>query len=139
MATQASAANTAESEIRALIDDWAKAVEARDYDRIIEHYDDNVRVFDVPPPLEARGRDTYRKHWEDWLGTFTGKVKCETQGLELVAGDEVAFAHCLTKISDVADDGTESGSWVRVTVGYKKDEGTWKVVHEHASVPFQHE
>ncbi len=32
--------------------------------------------------------------------------------------------------------GQEAHVWVRVTVGFRKVDGTWKVTHEHASVPF---
>ena len=33
-------------------------------------------------------------------------------------------------------DGTQVDLWVRATVGYRKHEGRWTVVHEHVSVPF---
>ena len=32
--------------------------------------------------------------------------------------------------------GEETDVWVRATVGLRKIDGRWKIIHEHASVPF---
>jgi len=31
--------------------------------------------------------------------------------------------------------GETTQTWVRVTVGFRKMEGTWRITHEHVSVP----
>jgi uncharacterized protein (TIGR02246 family) len=127
---------TNEEEIKALAEQWADAVRRRDFDALLEHYAEDVVVFDVPPPLQVKGRDQYRKNMERWLGNFKGSIECEMNELTITATDEIAFAHSLTRISDTMEDGTSSGSWVRATVCYRKFGGRWLVVHEHASLPF---
>jgi ketosteroid isomerase-like protein len=47
---------TDEAEIRGLIDDWVKAVRAKDISRIMPHYAPDVLSFDLVPPLEYEGR-----------------------------------------------------------------------------------
>jgi uncharacterized protein (TIGR02246 family) len=126
---------SSEEEIRAANEKWAEAVRNRDFDALMEHYADDVVVFDVPPPLSKRGRDEYRKSWESWLEGFKGHIKVEFKETEITAGENIAFLHTLTKVSDVAHDGAESGSWVRVTVGFRKIDGRWLVTHEHVSIP----
>jgi ketosteroid isomerase-like protein len=39
----------------------------------------------------------------------------------------------------VRTDGTRSTSWLCTTLGLRKTDGRWKVVHEHISVPFDME
>jgi ketosteroid isomerase-like protein len=48
---------TDEAEIRGLIDDWVKAVRAKDISRIMPHYAPDVLSFDLAPPLEYEGRE----------------------------------------------------------------------------------
>ncbi|MBN4669100.1 hypothetical protein HUS74_26370, partial [Pandoraea nosoerga] len=50
---------TAETEIRSLIDAWAAAVRRQDYPGILAHHDQDIVMFDVPPPLQSRGLDAY--------------------------------------------------------------------------------
>ena len=122
-----------EEQIRTLNDNWASAVEAKDIDTILANYTDDVVVFDVPPPLQIKGRDAYRENWEHFLKRFKGPVKCEFQDTEITADENVAFLTTLTRIREKND--PNSGSWVRVTVGYRKIGGAWLATHEHISIP----
>ena len=49
-----------ESAIRALIEGWARAVQARDLDGVLADHSEGIRMFDVPPPNEVRGIEAYR-------------------------------------------------------------------------------
>ena len=51
---------TRETEIRALIEDWAKALQNQDLEAVIAHHTSDMLMFDVPPPNEPRGVDAYR-------------------------------------------------------------------------------
>ena len=126
-------ANNNENEIRELNERWAAAVEAKDIDAILANYNDDLIVFDVPPPLQVHGKDAYRKNWEHFLDKFKGAVKCEFRDTRVAAGNDVAFLTTLTRIGE--KDIPESGSWIRVTVGYRKTNGKWLATHEHASIP----
>jgi uncharacterized protein (TIGR02246 family) len=123
-----------EEAIRKLNDKWAAAVRNKDIDAIMDNYSEDVVVFDVPPPLQEKGRDAYRKHWENWLKNFDGPLECEFKDMQITSGEDVAFLHTLTRVSEKKS-GPDSGSWVRVTVGYRKIEGKWIATHEHVSIP----
>jgi ketosteroid isomerase-like protein len=85
--------------------------------------------------LEFKGKDAYRKHWEACLARCPGSMIVEIQDLRIAAGDNVAFSHHLTRCGAI-ESGEEKASWMRVTVGYRKVNGKWLVVHEHFSAPF---
>ena len=122
-----------ENEIRDLIGQWAAAVAQKDVNKIMSFYSDDVRVFDVPPPLQVKGKVGYRKNWEDWLRMFRGDIECTIRDLNITASSDTAFASCLTHIGEK---GNGSGSWVRVTVGYRRTGDKWLATHEHVSLPF---
>ena len=50
--------------VKELIENWAKAVRAKDYSGILAHHAPDIVMFDVPPPLESTGIEAYRKTWD---------------------------------------------------------------------------
>src|SRR5215207_7193664 len=127
---------TDEAQIRRLVDDWAKALHAKDVDAIMTCYAPDVLVFDLAPPLQHAGADLHRNNFAQWFTTFRGPIGSEMRDLRIVAGGDVAFCHCLNRISGVRTSGEKTDLWVRVTVCCHKIDSRWKVAHEHASVPF---
>jgi uncharacterized protein (TIGR02246 family) len=125
-----------EAQIRKLIDDWAKAVHGKDVDEVVSHYAADVVTFDLAPPLQYPGADALRKSLAAWFSTFRGPVGYEMRDLSITAGDDVAFCRSLNRISGARTDGEATDVWVRATVGLRRIDGTWKITHEHASVPF---
>jgi uncharacterized protein (TIGR02246 family) len=125
-----------ETQIRKLIDDWGKALRAKDIDGMMSHYAPDILLFDLAPPLRYVGADAYRNNWEEWLPTIEGPVGSEHRDLSITAGEDVAFCHGLHRISGKKTGEEQFETWVRVTVCLRKIDGEWMVVHEHVSVPF---
>jgi ketosteroid isomerase-like protein len=46
--------------IRQLIEDWRKALAARDLDRMLAQYASDIVFFDAVPPYQHLGTDAYR-------------------------------------------------------------------------------
>ncbi|HSE06881.1 MAG TPA: nuclear transport factor 2 family protein [Methylomirabilota bacterium] len=126
-----------EAEIRQLMDDWVRAVRAKDVGAAVAGYAPEVISFDLAPPLEYRGVTAIRKSLEEWFPTFRGPVGYELRDLAITAGDEVGFAHSLNRISGTRTDGTETDVWVRATVCFRKLGGGWRMTHDHVSAPFE--
>jgi ketosteroid isomerase-like protein len=59
--------------------------------------------------------------------------------LRITTGDEVAFCHSVNRVRSTRTTGETTETWVRVTVGFRKMDGQWKVTHEHVSVPLDME
>jgi uncharacterized protein (TIGR02246 family) len=124
-----------EAAIRARIESWAKAVQARDLDGVLADHSDDIQMFDVPPPNELRGMEAYRESWPpffDWLeqgGVF------EIVSLDVTAGAEVAFATALLRCGSEEGLRKDPDTRLRLTVGLRKEDGRWLVSHEHHSFP----
>jgi uncharacterized protein (TIGR02246 family) len=134
MTTQQSKASE-EVQIRQLLDQWGKALRAKDLNTLMSYYAPDILTFDIVPPLYYQGVDAYRKNFEVWFASVQGPIDYETRDLRLTIGDEVAFCHSLNQVRSTRITGETTATWVRVTVGFRKMEGTWRITHEHVSVP----
>jgi len=126
----------AEAEIRALIEDQANAIRAKDVDGSLSSYASDVLLFDVVNPLRSTGSDAARKRLGEWFASFQGPIGYEIRDLAIAAGDDVAFSHSLKRVSATTTAGQRLDMWWRATICYRKVDGAWHVTHEHASVPF---
>lgn len=124
-----------EAQIRALIENWAKALRAKDADAVMSVYAQEFLAFDLAPPLRHRV-DAYRKGLEEWFPTFRGPIGYEIRDLAVTVGNDVAFSHSLNRLTGNRTTGEETDVWMRATVCFCKIDGQWKVAHEHVSVPF---
>lgn len=130
---------TAEAEIRSLMKNWLSAVRANDLEGIMSHYAPDILAFDAIVQLQFKGKEAYRKHWEACLKMCPGTMVFETHDLNIAAAGDVGFGHYLTRCGAKEENGEEKTSWMRGTVGYRKRNGKWMIVHEHFSAPFDME
>jgi ketosteroid isomerase-like protein len=129
--------NSDETEIRALIDDLAKGVRAKDVNAVMSHYASERVHFLLAPPLQYSGANAIRKEdLEGWFSSFQGPIGYEIRDLQVATGNQVAFCHALNRMSGAKVDGTSTDLWFRWTVCFRKIGGEWKITHEHESVPF---
>jgi len=129
--------NTDEAQIKALLDHWAKAFEARDINGIMSNYapGEAVVAYDVMPPLQYKGKDAYRKDYLDFIGQYDGPIQVEYRDTRIVSGADVAYVHSLERFRGKLKSGQQSDLWLRYTGGLRKLNGTWLIVHDHVSVP----
>jgi len=132
-------ARNEEQQIRDLVADWLKAVHARDVDAVMKDYAPDFTGYDLFAPTKVTGADDYRKNYEMWFDQCSGPPTYEIRELDVTAGEEVAFCRSLNRMMTPQEDGGTGECWLRVTVCFKKIAGSWKVVHEHVSVPLDME
>lgn len=125
----------AEQSIRQAMDQWSHALERKDLDAMLRDYEPNAVLYDVGGAYH--GLAAIRGIWEFCLPYFPPRFFSVREEVRIIAGDDVAVMHCLHRFS-VPDDPTHmmARSGTRATVAYRKSGGIWRVVHEHASMPF---
>jgi uncharacterized protein (TIGR02246 family) len=125
-----------EAQIRELIEGWAEAVRDGDLDRVVADHSDDIVMFDVPPPNDGvRGIDAYRETWPPFFTWLRQGASFDIVSLEVIAGDDVAFAHALLRCGTQEELQRDPDNRLRLTVGLRKEQGRWAVVHEHHSFP----
>jgi ketosteroid isomerase-like protein len=125
-----------EAEIRTLIADRIKAVRAKDIVGATSRVALDIVTFDVVNPLQQIGSTASRKRAEEWFSSFQGQIDYEIRGLDIIAGDNVAFSRGLCHVRATKRDGGQLDMWWRTTVCFHKIDGKWSITHEHNSVPF---
>ena len=130
--------NRDETQIRALLEDRAAALRAKDAPAVLSHYAPDTVKFDLAPPLHTAGPAALDKRGlEGWFATWWGPLGYELRDFKVVTGGDLAFCHGFVRISGTKVDGDQKVSvWARETVCLSKAGGIWKIRHEHSSVPF---
>jgi uncharacterized protein (TIGR02246 family) len=116
--------------IRELSEAWRQAVLAKDAHALVQHYADDVVVFDVVPPAFITGVDRYRENWQRWFDSIGGPLEFDVREMHVEASGDLAFVHAVNRVAAGGRDDI-----VRATVCFRRIDGDWRVVHEHASVP----
>lgn len=125
---------TTATEIRAVIDNWAEAMRRKDADRVLAHGAEDCLVYSLAPPLKASDGDP--EGLERWFATWKGPLGYRLENLEIAADGDVAFATAFAHLSGEKRDSGKAALWYRITLGLRRVGETWKIVHQHESVPF---
>ena len=125
----------AETQVRQRVEEYAKAIGARDLERVMSLYAPGIVSFDLNPPLRYAGTDKKRHAWQEFFATYTGSVTYEIHDLDVTASGDLAFVHSLNHVHGTLANGHVTDLWVRWTACFRRIDGVWLVVHDHVSVP----
>jgi ketosteroid isomerase-like protein len=123
-----------ETLIRRRIEDWVKAIRAKDIDGVTSLYASNLISFDLAPPLRYFGADGKRRAWQQAFAVFSGPITYEVRDLNVTTNGELALVHSLNHIEVTLPSGPID-MWLRWTACFRQIDGVWLVVHDHVSVP----
>jgi ketosteroid isomerase-like protein len=126
-----------QAQIKALEDDFASAVKAKDIDKIMASYvnSPDLVVFDVIPPRQYTGWDAYKNDWTGFLGGCKDNPSMEVSDLSVEVGGRLAYGHSIQHLACTDTKGNKLDLTTRVTDGYRKVKGKWVIAYEHVSVP----
>lgn len=124
-----------EVQIRQQMDDFIKAFRSKDVTRMMSLFSSDIVSFDIIPPLQYVGSDSYTKVWEETFALFQDPIDIEIQDLKIACGKDVAFSYCFLRLNAILKSGHKIDHWERLTCGFKKIDNKWLIVHEHVSLP----
>lgn len=128
---------TDEHDIRSLIRRWAKAVHAGDIAAVVADHDDDILMFDVPPPHRGvRGLAAYTAVWPDFFRWQASGAVFDIDSLDITAGTDVAFVTALVRCGHPDELDAYPDRRLRLTVGLRKMRDRWVVTHEHHSYAY---
>ncbi len=126
---------TDEAQIRALIEQWSKAVRDENRAAIRADHDADILMFDVPPPFLSRGLDAYMATWDTFFASVEKPVSFAFHDVEVTCGADVAFATAAGRCVNIDTNGKREPLEFRLTMGLRKIDGKWRIMHEHHSLP----
>jgi uncharacterized protein (TIGR02246 family) len=127
--------STDETEIRNLVESWARAVRTKNLDGILANHSPEILMFDVPPPAQLKGIEAYKKTWDVFFAWFQDSGVFDIKELNITAGDDVGFGTALMRCAGTEANGDKVELDFRLTICFRKIDGRWTVMHEHHSVP----
>ena len=137
MALAAKHVPSTEVEIRALLDGWAEAIRAKDINRRMSNYAQDVVFFDFVGALRYVGSDAV-KACAEWFSSL-GDAGFEHRDVSIAAGDDVAFCHSLYRVHRGEGRRKQNRHVVARDRVPAQVGGKWIVTDEHQSVPFNME
>jgi ketosteroid isomerase-like protein len=123
--------------IRNLLENWADAVRRHDLPAILAYHEPDILMFDLPPPLQCRGIEAYQQTWDLFFRYHKPGTAFDINELAVTAGNNVAFATAIMRCGpgSSSNPAEKDGFLFRLTVGLRKVNGDWRIVHEHHSIP----
>jgi uncharacterized protein (TIGR02246 family) len=124
-----------EAEIHELIERWLRAIRTENLDGILADHSSEILMFDLPGPVQLKGIDAYRKSWLPFFDWIRNGGAFDLSEVTVTAGDDVAFATALIHCRGTDANGRKVVTKGRLTIGLRKIDGQWIVMHEHHSEP----
>jgi ketosteroid isomerase-like protein len=126
---------TDEAAIGELIENWARAVRAKNLDGILANHSQEILMFDVPPPIQSKGIEAYKKTWDLFFSWSNDPVVFDIGEMNIITGRDVAFVTALMRCAGTEANGERIDLEFRLTTGLRKIGGQWIIMHEHHSIP----
>jgi uncharacterized protein (TIGR02246 family) len=124
---------TDRAEIQAVLQQLARAHAEHDADAISDSYAPDAVIYDLAPPLGRRGMD--RDNIAAWLAGWEGPIQIDSRDIDLAVDGNLAFVSALNRMRG-RQGGEDQDMWYRTTLCLRKADGRWRIVCDHASVPF---
>ena len=121
--------------IRDLVENWARAVRARNLNGILANHSPDILMFDVPPPVQSKGIEAYKKTWDLFFSWSRDFGVFDIIEINITAGNDVAFVTALMRCAGAEANGNKIELEFRLTIGLRKIDDQWIVMHEHHSIP----
>jgi uncharacterized protein (TIGR02246 family) len=131
----ASDRTTDEARIRGIVENWARSVRTKNIDGILANHSSDVLMFDVPPPLQSKGIEAYKKTWDLFFSWSHDPVVFDFTTMNITAGSDVAFVTALMRCTGTEANRERIELEFRLTIGLRRISGQWLITHEHHSIP----
>ncbi|MBV8362327.1 MAG: nuclear transport factor 2 family protein [Deltaproteobacteria bacterium] len=116
-----------------------EATNTKHVDQMMSFYDgtDRLYIFDAIPPLKYAGTAAWRKNLEGFIAAYNPGI-LEITELQVVNDDKIGYAHSIQRFTGTDKNGKRVVMAFRVTDCLEKENGKWKIVHEHNSMPIDY-
>ncbi|MGW4206993.1 YybH family protein [Lentzea sp. NPDC004789] len=126
----------AAQELRDLVDERVRAVHSKDLAPLAAQLADDVVAFNVLPPLQLHGAAEVIEQTKAWFAAYPGPIGYEVEQFAAHASGDVGFCSFVYHVTGELADGNQVDMWVRASLGWRRVDGAWRIVHDHESVPF---
>jgi len=117
----------AEEAINATSEEFAKAIDSKDLDKVLPYYTNDAVLF-VPSGPAAVGKDALRKAWQGFLAAPASKIDVSGITIDVAESGDLAYERgSFTSTSKDAKGKTVTSTGKLVDIWEKQADGTWKM------------
>ena len=87
------------------------------------------------PRANTSAQNPFARTGRFFLGSYPTGVRAEVSGWKCESDGNLAYGRFFFSVRGIAKDGYPLNFTLRITDVYKKINGTWLAIHEHASWP----
>ena len=133
--------NKTDESVNSVIDAYRQAVFDRDVDAFMRLYEPGARVFDSWGVWSYEGADAWRDSVDGWLSSLgEDRVRVTVEDLQVWGERPLLVASAVFGYAAFSREGHELRSMQnRLTWALRLDGESWKIVHEHTSLPVRPE
>ena len=119
-----------------VVEAYRAAVHAKDVGAFTSLYHPDVRVFDMWGEWSYEGLAAWRRMVSDWFSSLgTERVAVDLNDLKVTRGQDVCVVHAFITYRGLSAEGAELRAIRNRVTWVLKQEGGWKIFHEHTSAP----
>lgn len=122
-----------EADVTSVLDIWSRALWDEDLEALRSCYADDARVFDLG--AQSTGYDQLSALWESCFPYFANPIGTERKDIQLTVSPDLAVVTFLCRLTGMESDHPSAKSWLRITVCLRNLGNSWKIVHDHISLP----
>ncbi|ATO19674.1 hypothetical protein BS636_08415 [Acinetobacter sp. LoGeW2-3] len=125
-------------EIVALLHEWDGAITCLDIQTALKLCAPDVRFFDLS--TEVHGLEAYEQKWNLYKPYMLHGVTIQRHDVTIHVEPNLAFIHGYVKLTPENAEKIQwlpSVKWCRTSLCLRKEQGQWKMVHQHISVPVE--
>jgi ketosteroid isomerase-like protein len=120
-----------------LMERYAKALHEKDAGALAATYADDSVLYEQAPPLQVDAKEIKDPKWyAPWFDTWEGPIDSIPYNPTLKVDGDLAVCYALFNTKGVKKPDTKIDMWSRSTMVFTKQNGDWKILHVHHSVPF---
>ena len=125
-------------EIVDLLHEWDGAITGLDIQNVLKLCVSDVRFFDLS--TEVDGLEAYEQKWNLYKPYMLHGVTIQRHDVTIHVEPHLAFIHGYVKLTPANAGKVKwlpSVKWCRTSLCLKKEQGQWKMMHQHISVPVE--
>jgi uncharacterized protein YndB with AHSA1/START domain/ketosteroid isomerase-like protein len=126
----------AEAEFRAEFDEWLRSAAAKDLGAVMTKITEDVVSYEHEAPLVYRGADAVREVCRRGFEYAAGDFRWDVPDLHVIIRDDIAVTWGLNHMTAREAGKPAFDSWSRGTRVFQKTDGSWKLLHQHVSYPY---
>ncbi|WP_298825573.1 SgcJ/EcaC family oxidoreductase [uncultured Planococcus sp.] len=127
------------TEVRDVLNNYRDAVYEKDVEKFLSGYASDVHIFDCWQEWQFNGIEQWKNVVDEWFGGLVEEgvlLQAELYDESLKESEDLAHVHGSVSFTAFDKTGKELRKMKnRFTFVLEKTEGSWRITHEHSSLP----